>query len=119
MARRTCLATLGLALLLLWPAASQAQNAKPAAPAAAVQPPVIAVVDIKKVLSSADASLKAKKAIDARRAIYERELDQHKQGLKTQREALRVALFELCLCLCGQSVRLLEFLIDLPLLRLE
>ncbi len=75
--------------LLAGPLAAQAQTT-PAKPAVAVgKPPIVAVVDIKKILSSAAASKKAKKSIDAKRAIYERELDQHKKGLKTQREELR------------------------------
>ncbi len=68
-------------------ASAQAAKSKPAGEFG--KPPVLAVVDIKRVLSSAEASKKAKKSIDARRAIYERELDQHKKGLKTQRAQLR------------------------------
>ncbi len=90
MVLRSLLWPIALALLMLAaPGDLGAQGAKSTPAAGPGKPPVLAVVDIKRVLSSAGASKKAKKAIDARRAIYERELKQHKQGLKTQREQLR------------------------------
>ncbi len=89
MVRSTPIALIALVLLVLG-AASDVRAQTKADPAAKVgKPPVLAVVDVKKVLSSAEASKKAKKTIDARRAIYERELEQQKKDLKTRQDKLR------------------------------
>ncbi|MDP6704874.1 MAG: OmpH family outer membrane protein [Alphaproteobacteria bacterium] len=58
-------------------------------PLKAPKPPIVAIVDVQEVLSKAEASRKAKKAIEARRAIYEKELDKHKKSLKAGRDKLK------------------------------
>lgn len=69
-------------LLLAAPAASHAQQAGAGAP-------IVAVVDVQKVLSEAEASKQAKQAIDSRRATYERDLEKQKQQLQAGQEQLK------------------------------
>ncbi len=87
LARLTPLVAVLLVIPLL--AAGPALGQKQPAPKQAIKPPVLAVVDVQHVLSKATASRTAKKAIEARRAIYEKELDAHKKELKASREKLR------------------------------
>lgn len=61
---------------------SQAQQAAAGAP-------VVAVVDVQKVLSEAEASKQAKQMIEARRATYEQELEKQKQQLQAGQEQLQ------------------------------
>ncbi len=49
------------------------------------KPPIVAIVDVQKILTKATASGKARKAIDA----YERELESHKKSLKSGRDQLK------------------------------
>ncbi len=89
MVRSTPIALITLVLLVLGAASDVRAQTKADHAAKVGKPPVLAVVDVKKVLSSAEASKKAKKTIDARRAIYERELEQQKKDLKTRQDKLR------------------------------
>lgn len=66
--------------------AAQAQQASKEAPQHA---PVIAVVDVQKVLSEADASRQAKSSIESRRNAYEHELQKQKQQLQAGQDQLQ------------------------------
>ena len=81
-AKRPRLLLLGVlaSFALALPASAQKKPPKPA---------IVAIVDVQKVLSKATASRKAKKEIEARRAIYEAELEGHKKSLKASREQLK------------------------------
>ncbi len=71
-----------LALALASPVAAQKKSKSNS-------PPLLAVVDVQHILSQAEASKKAKKAIEAQRSAYEKELDRHKAELKASQEELR------------------------------
>lgn len=83
LAKRGLLAVVAAAVVAAGaPLPSQAQQADSGAP-------IVAVVDVQKVLSEAEASKQAKQAIESRRASYEQDLEKQKQQLQAGQEQLR------------------------------
>lgn len=79
-------AAMALPLCLALAAPSLAQKQKGAAPAGA---PVIGVVDVRKVLTSANAAQGIHKSVEAKRKEFEAELERQKTELQQAEEQLR------------------------------